>query len=763
MSAFKFSRRNKLNTDMVEFINKDDIKFKFSYIVSDFESPELSDSQRRTFEPYIKAKNTYEDYYFILWTYKYFKYEMDNNLDYISDFLNFVRCFSKIKDAIKNKLFEQFPINDLLSELSKIKIIQNKLKTSYATDGYPTIEYNRLIASKEVLKTLNKYQKLLITEMEKYIKDTNPNILVKSFYSENLDTYMNLLHINKDSDLAVWLRYQLYQAVNFFFYNLNTNLNYLIKDEINITFQLRNSYNYLISNNSVKDFAKNISQLTLDDEIYELLLEKYKSQQELINSIVVPVKSTSLTKNDFFHIKEFDIMSNCIKQALKNNQKGINILLWGNPGTGKTELAHLLIQKNKANGYMVGKNTKDKYAGYRNTDIGAIDYKLKELRQILKNNNNAIILFDEAEDFFKYNVFDTKNNPQKGAINELLENTETPIIWTTNDLFCFQPSFLRRFTYICEMNDMPKKAYKKLFNKICKNYNIKTSDNLFNICFNNKISVGVLSKVFETASLVKDTSEESILLNLKNTYKAQNYGKELEIFNGNQRSKKFDPALLNTSDNLYEFSQKMKKLKRTDFSLLLYGVSGAGKSYYAEYLADELNMPIIKKKASDLESMYVGETEHNIAKAFKEALEEKAILVIDEGDHFISERSKHLRSWETSRTEEMLQQIENHPYPVIFTTNLMNNIDKAAMRRFTYKTKFDYLTNDQVKVAWKDFFPKAKLPTEIHLSKLCPGDFATVYKKAEFEGYLTDTSMIYKKLQEEQDMKKELEDYSIKF
>ena len=108
-----------------------------------------------------------------------------------------------------------------------------------------------------------------------------------------------------------------------------------------------------------------------------------------------------------------------------------------------------------------------------------------------------------------------------------------------------------------------------------------------------------------------------------------------------------------------------------------------------------------------------------------------------------------MRSWETSRTEEMLQQIEAHDLPVIFTTNLMENIDKAAMRRFTYKTKFDYLTKEQVKLAWKDYFPKAKLPDEIYLSRLCPGDFATVKKKAEFEDYTTDTALIYKKLEEE--------------
>ena len=51
-------------------------------------------------------------------------------------------------------------------------------------------------------------------------------------------------------------------------------------------------------------------------------------------------------------------------------------------------------------------------------------------------------------------------------------------------------------------------------------------------------------------------------------------------------------------------------------------------------------------------------------------------------------------------------------------------------------------------MAWKDYFPKAELPNEIHLSRLCPGDFATVKKKAEFEDYITHTSLIYSKLEE---------------
>jgi len=40
-----------------------------------------------------------------------------------------------------------------------------------------------------------------------------------------------------------------------------------------------------------------------------------------------------------------------------------------------------------------------------------------------------------------------------------------------------------------------------------------------------------------------------------------------------------------------------------------------------------LNKPVILKKVSDLQSMWIGECEKNIARAFEEAKEEKAVLI----------------------------------------------------------------------------------------------------------------------------------------
>lgn len=52
----------------------------------------------------------------------------------------------------------------------------------------------------------------------------------------------------------------------------------------------------------------------------------------------------------------------------------------------------------------------------------------------------------------------------------------------------------------------------------------------------------------------------------------------------------------------------------------------------------------VVKKASDLLGMYVGETEQNIACAFRQAEVEGTVLVIDETDSFIYSRDTSQRS-----------------------------------------------------------------------------------------------------------------------
>ena len=149
---------------------------------------------------------------------------------------------------------------------------------------------------------------------------------------------------------------------------------------------------------------------------------------------------------------------------------------------------------------------------------------------------------------------------------------------------------------------------------------------------------------------------------------------------------------------------------------------------------------MILKKASDLQSMYVGQCEKNIAAAFEEAKDENAVLIFDEVDSFLQDRTMARASWEISQVNEMLVQMENFDGIFIATTNLMDNLDKASLRRFDLKLEFDYLKSIQ---AWEIFLsyckelkirkPAISFKTAVErLRYLTPGDFAAIVRQNRF-------------------------------
>lgn len=197
---------------------------------------------------------------------------------------------------------------------------------------------------------------------------------------------------------------------------------------------------------------------------------------------------------------------------------------------------------------------------------------------------------------------------------------------------------------------------------------------------------------------------------------------------------KYDYKMVNCNQDLKELTTKLKKSKVKQYGMLLYGESGCGKSYYAEWLAQELGMPIIKKRASDLQNKFVGETEKLIAAAFKEAREAKAVLLFDEADSFLYSRKFGQQDFQISHVNEMLTQMESHEYPFIMTTNLKTKIDSAAMRRFIFKIRFDYMTEQNITNGIKTYFGKEyKLSKEQlkQLTNITAGDFKVAKQKID--------------------------------
>lgn len=171
----------------------------------------------------------------------------------------------------------------------------------------------------------------------------------------------------------------------------------------------------------------------------------------------------------------------------------------------------------------------------------------------------------------------------------------------------------------------------------------------------------------------------------------------------------------------------------------LYGPPGTGKSAFGRYIADMSRKQLIVKKASDIISPYLGESEQNMARMFQEATDQDAVLLLDEADTYLQDRKNLQRSWEVSGVNEMLTQIESFNGVFICSTNLMDSLDTAALRRFDLKIKFTHLNKLQ---SWGLFVDTANrlkiqideaIQTKLNaLGMLSPGDFATVLRQSRF-------------------------------
>lgn len=473
------------------------------------------------------------------------------------------------------------------------------------------------------------------------------------------------------------------------------------------------------------DFTNPNSKNTLELEVNPERCERLLKAKSVNDWLFKPISDGELSIKDFSYITDLSYVTNILKTACIKGEKGINILLYGVPGTGKTELAKALSKELGMTLFGTGSRI-NIFDDKRTTGIDKIrDVEL--INDIIPEDNKPLILIDEAEDVF-YNA-DNNGGISKANLNETLENTKYPIIWTTNNRWV-DVAFLRRFTYCICFDDIPRFKQKEIMKNIAKKEDIKISDDIITNMIDNKLTFGNVKNILHTAKL-NNATEENIINHIEQTARSiGNTYKDFKHKDGNH----FDPRLTNTDIDLIRLSEKIKSTGKTNFTICSYGAPGTGKSAYAEYLAELLNMPIIKKKTSDLLSMWVGGTEQNIANAFREAKDSKAILVFDEADSLLQDRRNARASWEVTQVNEMLVQMENHPYPFICTTNLFEKLDQASLRRFTFKIGYKYMTDAQIKLAFKHFFNIDAPVDNFHLSTCTAGDFMNIKKQVEFLG-----------------------------
>ena len=480
--------------------------------------------------------------------------------------------------------------------------------------------------------------------------------------------------------------------------------------------------------------------LEMDDEIATLLLAPSFDEKILLRHVLCVSPSPSLTMQDYPDRLDISMLRRYLRVAIKDRREGVNILIHGATGTGKTEFVRALAHHlgSELSEVPTEDSSGDPISGEKR-------FRSFSLAQnLLSSKRGQLLLFDEVEDVFGseaslspfgLTLRSGGDRIGKGWLNQTLESNPVPTIWVCNSISSFDAAYLRRFALSLEFRG-PTGAFRRRVVDRHLDEDLISQESRAKLVAMEQLPpasiqriAGVLRALKSPHQADRDREAEEVA-----RLALQVMGRSAQSASAPLPSH-YDPAFLNTNPDITGLATGLSG--RRAARICLYGPPGTGKTAFAHHLAKVLDVPLHLKRASDLQSMWVGQTEKNIARAFQAAREEGALLLIDEADSFLQDRGNAHRSWEVSQVNEMLTQMESFEGIFIASTNLMDSLDAASLRRFDFKVHFGYLTREQrrslfsrVTVETQADGIASRVPVRLdRMDSLVPGDFANVLRQ----------------------------------
>ncbi len=705
------------------------------FIKSDFvyQARDFIDKKYYVGTDYSDEKRIFGAYYVINFNINILKSKQNSDIDIGNQIKNLT---ASLPQNSAEQLFEL--INNEFIHQQNLFIEKNN-EDEYAADLFCELISKYFVEqyfeiSRKVIESIDISLNTLSSRIDQIAKafrlDENEKIiLVYEYIHDDFSDFTNF--INEMSDTERYNRHKIYSA------SYISKLTGLKTNDVRMSYHEKSNlmkYNLLANDTNI---AGEVSSY-LNGFIETPFVSKYYSS---IDENVKNPRDFTMEETDI------DMITDILANPKKN--EGFRILLYGKPGTGKTEFARSISVNSGYKVYKLLEITED--------NAKNADFRLRGLCafESIIDTESSLIIVDEADELLntRENLFAMYNNNQKGRINIYFDESKTNQIWIVNNTYGIDESTKRRFNYCVYFPEFTIEQKVRVFKTIISEYGLKdivTDDQLEILSSKYEVNAGnIKNAIHNYLRICNGTPSSELFLKTINSSLNSFMVLRNPLFKkSNTESAITDKYTLDGLNILsygynymgllesFNESWKTNTNRAKNMNMLLYGPSGTGKTEFAKFIAKKLNRKIIVKSPSDILSKWVGGTEENLSRAFQNAASENAILFIDETDSILRSRDKAEHSWESTQVNELLIQMENFKGIFISSTNRFEDLDAAVMRRFNLKLKFDYIDSKGVDHFSKIYFSEFEgVVTDDFINRvsalklLAPGDFKVVYQK----------------------------------
>ena len=446
-----------------------------------------------------------------------------------------------------------------------------------------------------------------------------------------------------------------------------------------------------------------------------------------------------------------------------------NVLLYGEPGTGKTSFARALAAETGRTCYFV---TQDPDGDRRGRRSAATRFGALRACDGGVDPDRSLVIVDEADDLLA-----VSDESDKGALNGALDSLRTPAIWICNaSPRRMDESNRRRFDYSIRFDALTDAQRAGIWrNQIDRAGLGKVLPATLADSWGSRwpTSAGGIATVLRNVARLRPAAKDAPalverlmephceLMGIREEDGRLRPAKDYSLEGLSLDSSVPLPRIVEAARAFRAELEAVEADRGVDvprLNLLLSGPPGTGKTEFVKHLGAQIGAKVVVRMGSDLLSMFVGGTEENIARAFREAEAENAILFLDEVDGMLRARGMAQHSWEVTQVNELLHRMENFRGILVCATNHADDLDPATVRRFTFKVRFDYLKEEGKAIFFERMFGTALTARDraelASIPDLAPGDFRTVRQSLRYLGSSPDAAALLRALREESDAKR---------